>query len=131
MSYNAHQSSDEEKELETRHSGPPYSIKGCLFAISGAASGIGRATARLLVASGAKVALADKNEDAVSQLARELGASAIWAKVDVTDREQVEHWLAHAPTKWGCKYIDGMLLSTRLPGHECACRSRHMHGCFG
>ncbi|KAI4924986.1 uncharacterized protein J4E92_007023 [Alternaria infectoria] len=97
-------SSNEEK----RWSGPPYSIKGQLFAISGAGSGIGRATATLLVGSGAKVALGDKNEEAVSQLARELGASAIWAKVDVTVREEVEHWLAHAPTRFGLKQIDGM-----------------------
>jgi NADPH:quinone reductase-like Zn-dependent oxidoreductase len=108
VSRDAQPSSHEETKLKNTESGPQYSIKGQLSAISGAASGIGRATAILLVASGAKVALADKNEEAVSQLAKELGASAIWAKVDVTDREQVEQWLAHAPERCGCKYVDGM-----------------------
>ncbi|KAI4616016.1 hypothetical protein J4E83_006685 [Alternaria metachromatica] len=101
---------------EKKQSGPPYSIKGQLFAISGAGSGIGRATATLLVASGAKVALGDKNEEAVSQLARELGASAIWAKVDVTIREEVEHWLAHAPTRFGLKQIDGAVNLAGISG---------------
>ncbi|KAI4686489.1 uncharacterized protein J4E84_005769 [Alternaria hordeiaustralica] len=105
-------SSDGEKRL----SGPPYSIKGQLFAISGAGSGIGRATATLLVASGAKVALGDKNREAVSQLARELGASAIWAKVDVTVREEVEYWLAHAPTRFGLKQIDGAVNLAGISG---------------
>ena len=112
---------------EKKQSGPPYSIKGQLFAISGAGSGIGRATATLLVASGAKVALGDKNEEAVSQLARELGASAIWAKVDVTVREEVEHWLAHAPTRFGLKQIDGMptscLQGLNVPGEVDICMS--------
>lgn len=82
-------------------------IQGRLFAITGAASGIGRATAQLLVASGAKVSLADKDEGSVTQLAAELGENAKGCKVDVTKREEVEQWLGHAASQWGMDCIDG------------------------
>lgn len=55
------------------------SIPGHLFAITGAASGIGRATAVLLANSGALLSLADMDEAAVQHFAKSLtdnGASA-------------------------------------------------------
>jgi NADPH:quinone reductase-like Zn-dependent oxidoreductase len=87
--------------------GPSHSIKNRLFAITGAASGIGRATATLLVESGAKVSLADKDEDAVTALAKSLGPNAWGYSVDVTNREQVEHWLKHASSRWSMQELDG------------------------
>lgn len=82
-------------------------IQGHLFAITGAASGIGRATAQLLVASGAKVTLADKDEGAVMSFASELGENAVGCKVDVTKRDEVDEWLARAASQWGMDCIDG------------------------
>jgi NAD(P)-dependent dehydrogenase (short-subunit alcohol dehydrogenase family) len=79
---------------------PPHSIEGRLFAITGAASGIGRATAELLVKSGAKVDLADTNEKKLLELARTLGANARACKVDVTKRNEVEHWLGTMNRRW-------------------------------
>jgi NADPH:quinone reductase-like Zn-dependent oxidoreductase len=61
---------------------PPHSIEGRLFAITGAASGIGRATAKLLIESGAKVDLADTNEKKLLELARTLGPNARACKVE-------------------------------------------------
>jgi hypothetical protein len=48
------------------------SITGHLFAISGAASGIGRATTELLAQSGVLFSLADKDDEAVQHLAKTL-----------------------------------------------------------
>jgi NAD(P)-dependent dehydrogenase (short-subunit alcohol dehydrogenase family) len=79
---------------------PPHSIEGRLFAITGAASGIGRATAKLLIESGAKVDLADTNEKKLLELARTLGPNARACKVDVTKRKEVEHWLGTMNRRW-------------------------------
>jgi NADP-dependent 3-hydroxy acid dehydrogenase YdfG len=73
------------------------SISGHLFAITGAASGIGRATTEILANSGALLSLADMDGTAVQHFAKSLtdnGASAYWKQVDVRDREEVEAWVA-------------------------------------
>ncbi len=53
--------------------------------LSGGASGIGAETARLVVAEGGKAALADRDEAKGRALADELGKSAIFVPLDVTD----------------------------------------------
>ena len=55
--------------------------------VAGGASGLGEAAARALAARGARVAIADLNEEKGAALAAELGAT--FAKADVTDEEQV------------------------------------------
>lgn len=56
--------------------------------ITGGASGLGLATARLLASKGAKVALFDVNEEAGEVVASELGG--VFCKVDVTSDESVD-----------------------------------------
>jgi NAD(P)-dependent dehydrogenase (short-subunit alcohol dehydrogenase family) len=56
--------------------------------VAGGASGLGEATARELTARGARVAIADLNEERGEALAGELGAT--FTKADVTDEEQVQ-----------------------------------------
>jgi NADP-dependent 3-hydroxy acid dehydrogenase YdfG len=85
------------------------SIAGYLFAITGAASGIGRATAELLAQSGALLSLADKNGDAVQQLVNKLTDNDVFAygkQVDVRDREEVEAWIAKTVQYFG-RPLDG------------------------
>jgi NAD(P)-dependent dehydrogenase (short-subunit alcohol dehydrogenase family) len=55
--------------------------------IAGGASGLGEATARELAARGARITIADLNEDRGAALASELGVQFVNA--DVTDEEQV------------------------------------------
>lgn len=59
------------------------SLKGKVAAITGAASGIGLACTRVLLAAGAKVVLIDRAEDRLSQLSVELGADAMPLTVDL------------------------------------------------
>jgi 3(or 17)beta-hydroxysteroid dehydrogenase len=58
--------------------------------VTGAGSGIGRATAVQLAASGATVICADVNEQAVRQTAETIGPAATPARLDVTDEPSWE-----------------------------------------
>jgi len=63
-------------------------IQGAGAIISGGASGLGEATARVLAGAGATVAIADLNEERGKALASELGG--IFVKTDVSDESQVQ-----------------------------------------
>jgi meso-butanediol dehydrogenase/(S,S)-butanediol dehydrogenase/diacetyl reductase len=67
--------------------------------ITGAASGIGAACARRLVADGARVLLADRDGEGAERLAREIGQPAITA--DVTRREDIDRMVETAYRRWG------------------------------
>ena len=60
------------------------------FFITGGSSGLGAATARLLVENGAHVALADVDEEAGEQMASQIGSGAEFVRTDVTDEESVQ-----------------------------------------
>jgi NAD(P)-dependent dehydrogenase (short-subunit alcohol dehydrogenase family) len=62
-------------------------ISGASAIITGGASGLGEATARALAARGAKVVIADLNEEKGTALASELGGA--FASTNVTDTDQV------------------------------------------
>ena len=64
---------------------PPRDLTGKVVVITGAARGIGAATARALAREGAKLALGDLDGDLAAAVAGELGARAISRKLDVTD----------------------------------------------
>jgi NADP-dependent 3-hydroxy acid dehydrogenase YdfG len=66
-------------------------LEGTVALVTGASSGIGEATARLLAARGAAVAIAARRSDRLEQLAAEIeskGGRALVIEADVTDREQ-------------------------------------------
>jgi len=60
-------------------------IKGRVFLVTGAGSGLGAASARVLAEAGAKVVLADVNREVGEKLAAELGASARFVETDVAN----------------------------------------------
>jgi NAD(P)-dependent dehydrogenase (short-subunit alcohol dehydrogenase family) len=62
-------------------------INGASAIVTGGASGIGAATARLLAAKGAKVVIADLQADKGEALAKEIGGA--FYKVDVTKTEDI------------------------------------------
>ncbi len=67
--------------------------------ITGAASGIGAATARRLAQDGAQLLLADLNGDGAKSLADELGQTAVQA--DVTRAADINRMLEVAYERWG------------------------------
>jgi meso-butanediol dehydrogenase/(S,S)-butanediol dehydrogenase/diacetyl reductase len=73
--------------------------RGRTVLVTGAARGIGAASARRLVADGARLVLADVDGDAVEKLAAELGQAAVVG--DVTRRADVERMLEEPYRRWG------------------------------
>jgi 2-hydroxycyclohexanecarboxyl-CoA dehydrogenase len=72
--------------------------------VTGAASGIGRATALALAADGCAVAVADLQEDAAGEAVREIEASAgqaLAVHIDVTDGASVAAAVEHASKALG------------------------------
>jgi NAD(P)-dependent dehydrogenase (short-subunit alcohol dehydrogenase family) len=63
-------------------------IENKVFVVTGGGSGLGAAVARLLVAEGGKLVIADVNVAAGEAVAAELGASARFVATDVTSDEQ-------------------------------------------
>ncbi|MBI3715447.1 MAG: SDR family NAD(P)-dependent oxidoreductase [Betaproteobacteria bacterium] len=60
------------------------------FLIAGGGSGLGAATARLLINNGGNVVLADVNADAGEKAVAEFGSKAKFIKTDVTDEASVQ-----------------------------------------
>ncbi|MFK7975550.1 MAG: SDR family NAD(P)-dependent oxidoreductase [Halioglobus sp.] len=69
------------------------SVSGSVVIVTGAASGMGRATAHLFADEGARVAIIDINADALAEVAEEIrgvGGQALALTVDLSDRDAVE-----------------------------------------
>lgn len=69
--------------------------------ITGAAAGIGRATAELFVREGARVVIADRDGAAATELARSLGDAASAHQVDVSRAAEVEALMTEAAARLG------------------------------
>jgi NADP-dependent 3-hydroxy acid dehydrogenase YdfG len=79
-------------------------IRGKVVAITGASSGIGEATARLLAERGAAVVLGARRTERLDAIAREIrdrGGRAVTRAVDVTAREDLERLAGLAVTEFG------------------------------
>jgi 3-hydroxyacyl-CoA dehydrogenase/3-hydroxy-2-methylbutyryl-CoA dehydrogenase len=69
--------------------------------ITGGASGLGRAAAARLVAAGARVALLDRPASAGADVAKGLGAAAVFTPADVTSADEVTGALERAAAECG------------------------------
>jgi galactitol 2-dehydrogenase len=69
--------------------------------ITGAARGIGKAIAERYVKEGAKVVVADLNEDGAKTVASALGPNAVGIKLDVTDQASIERAVADCVSQFG------------------------------
>src|SRR5579871_4788171 len=94
-------------------------IRGKVVVITGASSGAGEATARLLSAQGASVVLGARRVERLKSLAGELtakGGKALALATDVTDREQMKQLVDAAVQAFG--RIDVMMNNAGLMPHS-------------
>lgn len=90
--------------MTTHTEGHKQGVEGKVILITGASSGIGEATARLLAGYGAKVMLGARRAEKLEALTTEIrsaGGIAEYRKLDVTDSEDMEDFFAHAETTFG------------------------------
>ncbi len=81
-----------------------YDFKNQTAFITGASTGIGRATALAFAACGARVALADVNEGAGKEIKSQIenqGGEALFIKCDVSLSQDVERALQMTLERWG------------------------------
>lgn len=80
-------------------------FQGKVIAITGGASGMGFATAKLLASRGAKVSIADVQANGLQEVkvAIEKGnaGEVMINTVDIRDQKQVEDWIKNTVSKWG------------------------------
>ncbi|WP_157386545.1 SDR family NAD(P)-dependent oxidoreductase [Nocardia terrae] len=80
---------------------PRSALDGLTVLITGAADGIGAATARQLIAQGARVALVDRDAHRLHVTAADLGQAALPIVADVTDVASIQEALAQTVQTFG------------------------------
>jgi NAD(P)-dependent dehydrogenase (short-subunit alcohol dehydrogenase family) len=76
-------------------------LEGKRAIVTGAANGIGRAIALRLAFEGARVVLADVDEEAAGGVADEIDGETLIHKTDVTRNEDVETLVGRTVSEWG------------------------------
>ena len=92
------------------------SVRGLTAFITGAGSGMGRATAQVFAADGAHVAVTDVNGEAAEAVAAELRAAGLSARawrLDVSDRESIVRVIEEAAAAFGG--IDALVNNAGIP----------------
>lgn len=77
-------------------------VKDKVVVITGASSGIGLETAKLLAKNGTKVALCARDEEGLKKAVKEIGEeNAVYLKADVTNLEEMKELVKMAKDKFG------------------------------
>ncbi|MER6715893.1 MULTISPECIES: SDR family oxidoreductase [unclassified Streptomyces] len=88
-------------------------LKDRVYVVTGATRGLGNASARELVADGAKVVVSGRDEKGVADAAAELGPNAVGVAVDNADPEAPARLIGAAREHFG--RVDGVLVSVGGP----------------
>ncbi len=86
--------------------------------VTGAAKGIGRATAQRFVSEGARVALLDVDADALAEAARACGPDALALTADVSDEAAVAAAFGEAVSRWDGLDVVVANAATQLAGRD-------------
>lgn len=98
--------------------------------VTGAASGIGAATARLFAHEGARVVIADIRGDVAEEVAASIrteGGEAIASATDVTDSQQVQAMFQKTISAYGALHILHCNAGVLIPGSADSIPVEHWH----
>ncbi|MCQ6252599.1 MULTISPECIES: SDR family oxidoreductase [Streptomyces violaceusniger group] len=88
-------------------------LKDRVYVVTGATRGLGLATARELIADGAKAVITGRDADTAAAVAADLGPNAVGAAADNADPEAAGRLIATAREQFG--RFDGVLISVGGP----------------
>ncbi|MEU4658846.1 SDR family oxidoreductase [Streptomyces sp. NPDC023723] len=88
-------------------------LRDRVYVVTGATRGLGNATARALVADGAKVVISGRDEQSVADAATALGPNAVAVAADNADPETAGRLIGAARDRFG--RFDGVLISVGGP----------------
>lgn len=90
-------------------------LSGRVYIVTGASRGLGRASAAALAAEGAKLVLCSRNEEALNEVAKELGGheNAMAVPGDLSQSDTAGRLVAAAKGRWD--RLDGALISVGGP----------------
>ncbi|MFE7139158.1 SDR family oxidoreductase [Streptomyces sp. NPDC057644] len=88
-------------------------LKDRVYIVTGATRGLGNATARSLVADGAKVIISGRDEKSVAEAAGELGGGVVGLAADNADPSAAQRLVDTARERFG--RLDGILISVGGP----------------
>lgn len=89
----------------------PFTLEGKTVLVTGAASGIGRATAIQCAEMGAKVFLVDLNENGLQETQKMIARGAEYRALDLTDLEKLTEMVSTLPKLDGVASNAGIVLS--------------------
>lgn len=92
----------------------PMSLEGKTIIVTGAASGIGRETARLLYKLGAKLLLLDINEEGLKQTLEDINGRGTYRTVNLIDFDSIKETLMSAKKDLGNNYT-GLVHCAGIP----------------
>jgi NAD(P)-dependent dehydrogenase (short-subunit alcohol dehydrogenase family) len=103
MSMRHYLTEDRMRAMPLATAGTEMSLENKVAIVTGGAKGIGLAIARRFASDGARVIIADIDEDAGNQAVEEIGARGAvrFVRCDVGDKADVENLVASAVSAWG------------------------------